>query len=75
MVFAPSREAVMLRRDRRQRRRRGSLIVDDGRVRCSLTNRDVEIDRCFACPAFEALVTEDGATYLTCRPVRQVVRG
>lgn len=45
-----------------------TLVVDEGRVRCP--NRgDVEIDRCYDCPAFEGLIrTPSGRDTLMCRP-------
>ncbi len=53
----------------RSRRRHGLHVIDQGAVACPRQRRDVNIERCYMCTAFESLVTEDQQTYLACSPV------
>jgi hypothetical protein len=44
-------------------------VVDRGRVWCRALHRDVDIDHCYSCPAFQDLMRDDRAVVLRCRPV------
>ena len=44
-------------------------LIDHGCVGCPRQHRDVDIEHCYLCTAFDDLVTEDGVTYLACSPV------
>jgi len=44
-------------------------IVDRGRVWCPACGRDVDIDRCYTCGAFEDLNREGDLEILHCQPV------
>jgi hypothetical protein len=44
------------------------LLVTRGLVACPSRNRDVEVDRCFACASFQDTTgDDDGNTWLRCR--------
>jgi len=43
-------------------------IVDTGRVWCHRRGRDVDVDRCYDCGAFEHLARESDLQILHCRP-------
>lgn len=50
----------------------GSHIVDNGNVGCPRVVQDVEFDECLACPSFRSYSTDQGVTYLICRPPRRL---
>jgi hypothetical protein len=63
---------IMFRRNRQPHRHRQARVVDNGIVSCSRSTNDVDIDRCYFCPAFEDLVEEGSVSYLTCRPATRM---
>ncbi|NJD27305.1 MAG: hypothetical protein FIA92_03305 [Chloroflexi bacterium] len=52
----------------RKQHRTDGHIVDHGRVWCPVRQRDVDIDRCVVCGAFEDLTRESDFEILYCRP-------
>lgn len=47
-------------------------VLDNGRVGCVVSGRDVDLDCCFGCSAFVKLVHEadGGASYVLCKSPR-----
>ena len=48
-------------------------IIENGSVGCPVQHRDVDIERCYMCSAFDDLAEEGGERVLLCspRPARQ----
>ena len=58
---------------RRDRVRRGGHFVDDGVVACQMHRCDVDVELCYACPAFEDLDVQGDCTVLYCNPPTPLV--
>ncbi len=50
-------------------------LIDDGNVGCPVRGRDVDIDSCYACGAFQGLdgIAPEDSKYLVCRPAASMV--
>lgn len=60
-------------RNRKQRPRWWDAhIVDNGNVRCPRLAQDVDLDQCLVCPSLKDLSSEQGLTYVMCRPPRRI---
>ena len=57
-------------RDLVKRDRRDGQIIDAGKVWCPNQQRDVSVELCLSCGAFQGFVASDGVDLLVCRSSR-----